>query len=572
MYKNFYGLKENPFSLTTDPRFFYYNEEYRQFLKYISFGIKNREGFVEIMGDVGSGKTIFCHALINQLGVNTKTIFLPNAYFSELEFLEVIAYKLGIDCSGNTQNETIQAIADRLIEEYNAGKNVVLIFDEAQNLTPSLLEQIRQLSNIATENNKPLQIILVGQPELENKLRHSALKNVDQRISLRYRIKPLKKKEIEKYIFHRLKVAGYTEGISFTKGALNKIYYFSKGVPRLINILCDKSLLVGYFFKTRVINSKVVNAAIKNTQSRWYHFPYLLIYNLSKFAVVSTVAVALLFAVITLKYQHKIITWTKKISPSMSLIKTVVLRRPITPSAAKDKPAETQQAQDLLSKDIYQLIHSTELKNNPSIVCTAILIKMWGIDQPVNGGWETWKKPDVGFLEITNIARKYGLEATQLKTDLAELQAIDLPCILSQVYDPQLPGLTPMVLAKLSQDKAILYHPNQGVVHYTRQDLIQRWSGQAIVMWPNLDRLSEKPLFSQGTKQDELYRVGIRLRQLGYIRGEKTIDDEQTLKDAIRKFQQDNQLRQDGILGTPSKMALYRILNSPFSPSLKGEG
>jgi general secretion pathway protein A len=572
MYKQFYNLREAPFSLNTDPRFFYYNEEYRQALKYISYGIKNREGFVEITGQIGTGKTTFCHALINRLGMNTSSIFLPNAYFSELEFLEIIARRLGIDCWGNTQSEILQAIADYLLNEYSAGRNVVLIFDEAQNLSPGLLEQIRLLSNIGSENNRPLQIVLVGQPELETKLQHSILRNLDQRISLRYQIKPLKKKEIEKYIFHRLKVAGYTGGISFTKGALNKIYHFSKGLPRLINIVCDKSLLVGYFFKSRVIDRKIVGAAIRNTQSRWYHFPSLFFYNLSRSAVKVAVMIMVLFLLITWKYQHKLILWTKKVSPSLSVIKAVVLNRLHLPPV-EEGTGNGYRKGNLLAEEVHQLVNSSELKGNPRIICAAILIKMWGIDQPVNGGWKAWKQPEVGFLDISHIARKYGLAATQLETDLAELQAIDLPCILLQVYDHELPGLTPMVLAKLSQNKAILYHPIKGaVVKLPPEDLARHWSGKAIILWRNLDQLSEKPLFSRGVKQEEIHQVGIRLRQLGYIKDEGATADEQTLREAIRKFQQDNQLKQDGVLGTPSKIALYRILGSPFSPSLSGEG
>ncbi len=193
MYKAFYGLREYPFGLNTDPRFFYYSEEARDAIKQISYDLQNRKGLVEIVGDIGTGKTVFCHALIDFLSSNTRTIFLPNAYFSELEFLEIIAQRLEIDCSGNTQSEIIQAIGTYLVNEYDVGRNVVLIFDEAQNLSSQLLEQIRLLSNIGIEKNHPLQIILTGQLELETKLRHSALRNLDQRICCRYYIKALKK-------------------------------------------------------------------------------------------------------------------------------------------------------------------------------------------------------------------------------------------------------------------------------------------------------------------------------------------------------------------------------------------
>ncbi len=570
MYKAFYGLKEDPFSLNTDPRFYYYNEDSRNAIKQISYDLQNGKGLVEIVGDIGTGKTVFCHALINYLSPNTRTVFLPNAYFSELEFLEIIAQRLEINCSGKIQSEIIQAIGSYLVGEYAAGRNVVLIFDEAQNLSNNLLEQIRLLSNIGIENNHPLQIVLAGQLELEAKLRHPVLRNLDQRICCRYYVKPLKRKKLKDYIFHRLKIAGYASGITFTSGALNSIYNFSKGLPRLINVVCDKSLLVGYFFKTRTISTKTVKLAIKNTQGRWYHFPSLFLYNLSKATAKVAIIIMVFSLILTWQYQHKIIGWSKKVSPSLSLIKAVVLNQ--FPPLSRSRDSKAQKQPELSAKDDNRLIYSTELMANPHIICAAILIKMWGIEQPVNGDWKTWKRSETEFLDINQIAGKYGLQATQLKTDLAELQAIDLPCILQQVRDNESSTAGPMVLAKLTEDKAILYNPRQGLVNLSREDLARNWSGQAVILWRNLDQLSDRPLFSKGSDGEDMQQVRIRLRQLGYLEKKLAQADGQALKEAIRKFQQDNQLMQDGILGAASKIALYRILSSPFGPSLSGEG
>ncbi len=358
-------------------------------------------------------------------------------------------------------------------------------------------------------------------------------------------------------------------GLTFTRGALNAIYSFSKGVPRLTNVVCDKSLLVAYFFKTKTINTKIVRLAIKNTQGRWYHFPSLLFYDISRASAKVAIAIMIISTLITWQYQHEIITWSKKFSPSMSLIKAVVLNQqdfqPVTANKGQERP-------ELAEKSEKRVPYSAELMANPHVICTAILVKMWGIEQPVNGDWRSWKRTETELLDISQIAGKYGLQTTQLKTDLSELQAIDLPCILQYVYDAESAEGGPMVLAKLTEDKAILYSPQQGLVNLTREDLARNWSGQAVILWRNLDQLSDKPLFSQKNDGEDLLQVGIRLRQLGYLEKRGATMDEQALKEAIRKFQQDNQLMQDGILGTVSKIALYRILGSPFSPTLSGEG
>lgn len=266
MYKKFYNLKENPFNVTSDPSFFFPSSRHAEAFSHLVYGIKQRKGILAITGEIGTGKTILCRALLNHLDSMTKTAFILYPNFSEIQLLQLIVKDLGIISKHKNKASLINALNIFLLEETARGHNVALIIDEAQNLKENQLEQIRLLSNLETEKEKLLQIILVGQPELCDKLRLPSLRQLNQRISVRYHILPLDKSELEKYIYHRLKVAGTSEQLQFTKEALEEIYLYSGGTPRLINIICDRALLAGFVLETFTIDDNVVKKCIEEVR------------------------------------------------------------------------------------------------------------------------------------------------------------------------------------------------------------------------------------------------------------------------------------------------------------------
>jgi general secretion pathway protein A len=246
MYEAFYGLKEKPFSLTPDPKFFYLSEAHREALDHLLYGIQQREGFIAITGDVGTGKTTLCRALLAKLDDRTKTGLIFNPILSEDELLRSVLHDFGLRGAGSTKKELIDELNQFLIQLLTEGKNAVLIVDEAQDLSVEILEQIRLLSNLETERDKLIQIILVGQLELLDLLGAPGLKQLNQRVSVRYRIRPLTAHETTQYIFHRLLVAGSTGETIFSPAALKAIYQYTQGIPRLINLACDRALLQGF--------------------------------------------------------------------------------------------------------------------------------------------------------------------------------------------------------------------------------------------------------------------------------------------------------------------------------------
>jgi general secretion pathway protein A len=264
MYQEFYGLKQKPFSLTPDPQFLFLSDGHRTAIESLLYGIQQRDGFMIVVGDIGTGKTTICRSLLERLDKDVKTAVIFNSFLTEEELLESILLDFGFLSKGRSKKERIDALNKFLIRLLSQGKNAVLIIDEAQNLSSPVLEQIRMLSNLETEKEKMLQIILLGQLELNRQLQSPELRQLNQRIVIRHYLLPLTQEETESYIYQRLMVAGAQGSITFSKSALKGIYKFSKGTPRLINLLCDRALLGGFVEETSYIDKEIVKKAQKS--------------------------------------------------------------------------------------------------------------------------------------------------------------------------------------------------------------------------------------------------------------------------------------------------------------------
>lgn len=264
MYEDFYGLREKPFNLTPDPRFLFLSESHRVALEHLLYGITQKEGFMLIVGDVGLGKTTLCRFLMEKLGEDTETALILNPQISEEELLSGILSEFGITSSETGKKGMVDRLNQFLLEKLASNRKVAVVVDEAQNLSLSVLEQIRLLSNLETEKEKLLQIILLGQPELQEKLKLPVLRQLNQRISIRCHLRPLGKNETQKYIEHRLMIAGAKGDITLSKRAISLIFKRSKGIPRLINLISDRALLGGYSKQTNHITPEIVEGAIES--------------------------------------------------------------------------------------------------------------------------------------------------------------------------------------------------------------------------------------------------------------------------------------------------------------------
>ena len=264
MYEAFYGLEEKPFSLTPNPRYVFYSEHYRAALDHLLYGLNEKEGFMLLTGVVGTGKTTLCRELLENLDRNRyRTALIFNPFLNGTEMLQALLTEFG--CSyppGASRKELLDRLNRYLLSQLIAGHTCVAIFDEAQHLSTEFLEQIRVLSNLETDREKLVHILLVGQPELRERIQQPSLAQLDQRVSLRCTLRDLNRQETERYIYHRLNVAGAQGRIHFTDRALAKIQRESGGVPRLISLIADRTLLAGYVAQTMKLGPKHVEQGL----------------------------------------------------------------------------------------------------------------------------------------------------------------------------------------------------------------------------------------------------------------------------------------------------------------------
>jgi general secretion pathway protein A len=266
VYLDYYRLKEPPFNITPDPRFLFFSEKHREAFNHLLFGIQERKGFILLTGEVGAGKTTLCRALLDQLGPKFKTALILNPRLSETQLIKAILAEFGLPLKGRDRQAHLATLNKFLLEQVEEGNDVVLVVDEAQNMSFSTLEQVRLLSNLETDKQKLLQIILMGQPELRDTVNSEKLRQLRQRITVRFHLGPLTVEETAHYVQHRLTIAGANGYPNFDAPAIRAVHQYSRGIPRLINAVCDRALLAGYVHQTDEISKTMVQKAVRDLE------------------------------------------------------------------------------------------------------------------------------------------------------------------------------------------------------------------------------------------------------------------------------------------------------------------
>jgi general secretion pathway protein A len=266
MYEKYFNLRTKPFELLPDPAFLYMSKTHKKAIRYLYYGIRERAAFILLTGEVGSGKTTLITDLIKRVDKNVILAKIFNTNVNSEQLIAMINDDFGLDVKGKDKIQLLKELNDFVIGQHARGNNPVLIIDEAQNLQPALLEEIRMLSNLETDRAKLLQIVLVGQPELRECLSMAGLRQLRQRISINCRIVPLTQEETLEYILHRLEVAGNRDAVAFTAGSIDVIYEYCKGIPRLTNILCDFLLLTAFNEETKTVDPPMVHDIAKDLE------------------------------------------------------------------------------------------------------------------------------------------------------------------------------------------------------------------------------------------------------------------------------------------------------------------
>jgi general secretion pathway protein A len=267
MYKSYFGLKENPFNVNPDPRYLYLTKQIEEALTGLMYGIQTRKGFITLTGEVGTGKTTLVNRLLDWLRQRrTRTAFLFNSRMNTSHLFDFILAEFEIACESRTKSQQLMKLNQWLLERYRAGETAVLIVDEAQNLSYPVLEEIRMLTNLETSTEKLLQIVLSGQPELEEKLKLPQLRQLKQRITLRCKTAPLTKEQTHAYIAERLRIAGTSGEQIFSPEAMDTVHMYSLGIPRVVNLLCEHALINTYVEQERVVRPKIVEDIAREFQ------------------------------------------------------------------------------------------------------------------------------------------------------------------------------------------------------------------------------------------------------------------------------------------------------------------
>lgn len=589
MYESFFGFKEKPFNITPDPKFLYLSEQHEEAIAHLLYGIHERGGFVVITGEIGTGKTTLCRHLINQMDARTEGAIIFNPNLSEIELLKSINEDFGVASTGDTKKELIDELNRFLLEERLRGKNMVLVIDEAQNLLPSVLEQIRMLSNLETEKEKLLQIVLIGQPQLRKLLARPELRQLDQRVTARYHLRQLSRKETYRYIQHRLDVASNGSNVRFEPSAMRAIYRFSQGVPRLINVVCDRALLGAFTTgKQSPIPRRIVGHAIKEvTGPRLSIFDRL---SLDKTAVTLFVLpFALMMALIAswtllnvtdlLSRRHGYTNYISapEMIPDIPLEHNVQASSiaqtdqaeaaPVFIETAATNSVEASAPQPLMQPEPYtreerarllELLLSQDYRKSKQTAARNLLV-LWG------------KNPRVTAEQTRSfyrLALSKRMRCTELWTNLEGLRRYNSPCLL-EMFVPQETTPRYVVLAELGTARAKIICGDSSPMELSLDLLDEFWLRRAFIFWQDFERLDE--ILKFGDRGASVVWLQAGLQALGLYTGELTGFYNKATETAVRRFQQDNYLLLDGIVGPRTRLTLYGQLGRYPMPRLNSE-
>jgi len=594
MYEAYYNLEDPPFVLTPDPRFLLRSKGHHEILAALLYGITSQKGLLALVGDVGTGKTTLCRALLRDLPDNVQSALLLNPHLSDVDLIATLLDDLGVDRRGSTKGELMATLSQHLLATGSEGKTVLVIVDEAQQMSVECLEQVRILSNLETPTRKLLQILLVGQPELEEKLRLSELRQLDQRIGIRCYLKPLPRKETYRYVEHRMRVAGLPGALPFTRGALAQIYKFSQGIPRVINLVCDRALMAGYSNRVREITPSLVASAARNLEGgRHGRHRYTRVWTggrgIRRAALVAELAIALLavgggaagywglWRVDALRAAvHSTslepagpIVATASAPPAPAPSVSAAALAPIVPTASRTTdPTSAPASVSAAASTAPRIEGSTALDAQRQLMTQ--LLAIWGVP---DASWDKavppWPVNADGSLDIVGVAARYQLAATYVPAmTLSDLRSIGLPALL-ELADA--PAGRPHLLRWIGRETATLVSPSGEEARFALDSLDPAWTRAAWIVWRNVDRLPVDP--RPDMTPAVLSTIALRLQKLGYLSAPTPSSYDGRFQQAVRRFQRAvGGLHEDGVIGPRTVMALSRVAGGRSSPSIVESG
>lgn len=552
MYTGFYGLREKPFSLAPDPRYLFLSASHREALAHLLYGIEEGEGFIEVIGQVGTGKTTLCRTLLDRIGRDHEIAYIFNPSPSEVELLSAINRELGLPTAVRTRTELLESLNQFLLEKNASGRRVLLVIDEAQNLDPAVLEQVRLLSNLETDRAKLLQIVLIGQPELEENLARSDLRQLRQRITVRWTLRALSRAEVGEYLEHRLRVAGLADPQLFTPGAVRVMTRVSRGIPRLINAVADRALLAGYTEGSRAITAKLVRRAARELPATELSGFRELTGLRAGFAL-GLVAAGLLLGLVVTAFAPRAPTVDARGEAAVAIPAPAA----VTPGGAT-APAEKSASEASATAQIAPVSSAPGLPARVDALtpkasaadALEALLRSWGYDKAIGGELD----PDL-FPDAVRAIAPLSVLATRANPQM--LASLDLPAVLE--LEPRAGERRYVALLGLTEDGGAIVGMAGDEVDLDRGALERIWTGRTFYLWTNFESL---PVLTPGMKGGAVRWLQARLAELGYLKaGAPTEQFDELTTDAVRAFQQANGIPQSGEVAPETLIAIYQALD-----------
>ena len=557
MYTSFFGLHEKPFAITPDPRYLFMSERHGEALAHLVYGVTESGGFMQLTGEVGTGKTTLVRTLLqNKLPTNADVAVVLNPRLSVIEFLETICEELGILAPENrgSVKALVDSLNQQLLKAHAEGRRVILVVDEAQNLSRDVLEQVRLLTNLETSKQKLLQIILIGQPELRDLLAREDLRQLAQRITGRYHLEPLSRDETAQYIEHRLRVAGAL-GEIFDSSAKREVFRLTEGVPRLINVICDRALLGAYSRETRRVNRRLVRHAAAEIKGIPYASPLLRMAVPVIGGVAVAVIVASLWPLLGERSDPAASTPARAVAASDVAAAPVsatqlepaaepqVAEEPETEPEAEREPDATLDEQLLLAGELTKLAPAFE-----------VLFNLWGLEfsEPITNGCD--------------MAQGAGYACLMQRGSWSSLRQLDRPAILT--LTDSLGKKHYVVLEALQGDRARLSIAGVSVTH-SFLDVTDMWFGDFILLWkpPNGSSLA----LARGSRGDNVVWLRESLAAIDARYRAEPLDStvyDAALEQRVIDFQRDHRLVVDGLAGQQTQIIINSLLGSDDTPRL----
>ena len=581
VYQDFFGFSEKPFDLTPDPKYLYLSPKHKEVLAHLVYGLQENNGFLKIVGEVGTGKTMICRSFLRELRTDFNIAYIFNPAINELELLQTINSELGLTGKSKSKKKLIDVLNVFLLEERAKGHRVVVIIDEAQDLAPDVMEQLRLLSNLETDTEKLIQIVLIGQPELDNVLAKESLRQLRQRITIQWELLPLNLEETCGYIQHRLNVALGKGKVSFSNSAVETIFRYSRGIPRMINVICDRTLLIAFTESTKKINPQIVKTAVQDIGSLAPIESWTI--KFWQLAIPSAIAAGIGFLALNFlflpdfnnKPQRKNMVTLIQPEPiglsspdkfinysasSQAITPSVPFNAPeksIEPAAVVLEPANSKAPDQGALKMVDQEKLITYLSSltlmESKLEAVKWILEAWNVDPE-----KLQAKEDLEMM-----AENYNLLQYEINGTMKRLQTLNYPALL-EIALPNAQGTKYLALSSIKGEVGVFGSVDK--IEMPLSMINSLWTRKAIILWKDFENLPK--LLEFGFKGKEAIWLQKNLRLLGYFQGrEAPLYGPKTIQ-AVRELQRNNDIKDDGKFQTDSKMLVYNLLQIYQTPDL----